>query len=160
MQGRFTESLTKELKKLSLKSSKRVKGREENSKNDFLISRKSNELPLKAKRTWNDIYERGDDSNTSDLDKHDIYSSKKELKAIEDFEDVDDVPEKSNKALNSLNAKRQLLKSSFIKSNKYHINKEILIGSVSKSAYIIKNKESTSFGIKSRSGRNTNLMNL
>ena len=67
--------LSPRVKKLSLKSSKRVKGREENSKNDFLNSKQPIELPLEAKRTWNDTYERGDDSNWSDLDKHDIYSS-------------------------------------------------------------------------------------
>ena len=47
--GRFAESLTQEFEKLSIKSSKRIKGRKENSKNDLHNSRQSIELPLKAK---------------------------------------------------------------------------------------------------------------
>ena len=35
LQGRFAESLTQEFEKLSLKSSKRIKGRKENSKKRF-----------------------------------------------------------------------------------------------------------------------------
>ena len=50
LQGRFAESLTQEFEKLSLKSSKRIKGRKENSKKDLLNSRQSIELPLEAKR--------------------------------------------------------------------------------------------------------------
>ena len=50
LQGRFAESLTQEFEKLSLKSSKRIKGRKENSKKDLLNSRQSIELPLKAKK--------------------------------------------------------------------------------------------------------------
>ena len=50
LQGRFAESLTQELEKLSFKSSKRIKRRKENSKKDLLNSRQSIELPLEAKR--------------------------------------------------------------------------------------------------------------
>ena len=50
LQGRFADSWTQEFKKLSLKSSKRIKGRKENSKKDLLNSRQSIELPLEAKR--------------------------------------------------------------------------------------------------------------
>ena len=50
LQERFAESLTQEFEKLSLKSSKRIKGRKENSKKDLLNSRQSIELPLEAKR--------------------------------------------------------------------------------------------------------------
>ena len=50
LQGRFAESLTQEFEKLSLKSSKRIKGRKENSKKDLFNSRQSIELPLEAKR--------------------------------------------------------------------------------------------------------------
>ena len=35
LQGRFVESLTQEFKKLSLKSSKRIKGRKENNEKRF-----------------------------------------------------------------------------------------------------------------------------
>ena len=37
LQGRFAESLTQEFEKLSLKSSKRIKGRKENSKKIYSI---------------------------------------------------------------------------------------------------------------------------
>ena len=69
LQGRFAESLTQEFEKLSLKSSKRIKGRKENSKNDLLNSRQSIELPLEAKREEleKDIYYKGDDSNVQTL---------------------------------------------------------------------------------------------
>ena len=50
LQGRFAESLTQEFEKLSLKSSKRIKRRKENSKKDLLNSRQSIELPLEVKR--------------------------------------------------------------------------------------------------------------
>ena len=50
LQGRFAESLTQEFEKLSLKSSKRIKGRKENSKKDLLNSRQSIELSLEAKK--------------------------------------------------------------------------------------------------------------
>ena len=50
LQGRFAESLTLEFEKLKLKSSKRIKGRKENSKKDLLNSRQSIELPLEVKR--------------------------------------------------------------------------------------------------------------
>ena len=80
-QGRFAEFLIKEFEKLSLKSSKRIKGRKENSKKDLLNSRQSIELPLKAKREEleKDIYNKGDDSNVSDFDNHDNDSSDNEL---------------------------------------------------------------------------------
>ena len=50
LQRRFAESLTQELEKLSLKSSKRIKERKENSKKDLFNSSQSIDLPLEAKR--------------------------------------------------------------------------------------------------------------
>ena len=68
-------------------------------------------LKKKEKKTWNDIYDRGDNSNASDLDNHDIYSSENDFNSIEDFEGVDDEPKKSNEAFNFFNAKQKLLKT-------------------------------------------------
>ena len=108
MQGRFAESLTQEFEKISLKSSKRIKGRKENSKKDLLNSRQSIELPLYAKREEleKDIYDNWDDSNVSDFDNLFIDSSENELNSIEDFERAEDEEAKreSNESLNSLNA--------------------------------------------------------
>ena len=146
LQGRFAESLTQEFEKLSLKSSKRIKGRKENSKNDLLNSRQSIELPIEAKREEleKDIYDKGDDSNVSDFDNHDIDSSENELNSIEDFERAEDEEAKreSNEYLNSLNAQQQLLKTFMDKGYSiYKIDKENLIDSVSKSTlYYLKNK--------------------
>ena len=112
LQGIFAESITQEFKKLSLKSSKRIKRRKK-SKKDLLNSRQSIELPLEAKREEldKDIYDKGDDSNVSDFDNHDIDSSENELNSIEDFERAEDEEAKreSNESLNSLNAQQQLL---------------------------------------------------
>ena len=81
LQERFAESLTQEFDKLSFKSSQRIKGRKENSKKDLLNSRQSIELLLEAKREEleKDIYDKGDDSNVSDFDNHDIDSSEMNL---------------------------------------------------------------------------------
>ena len=46
-------------------------------------------LKLK-RRLWKDNYDKGDFSNVSDLDNHNIYSSKNELNSIEDIESVKD----------------------------------------------------------------------
>ena len=120
LQGRFAESLTQGFEKLSLKSSK---GRKENRKKDLLYSRQSIELPLEAKREEleKDIYDKGDDSNVSDFDNHDIDSSENELNSIEDFERAKDEEAKreSNESLNSLNAHQQLLKSSWTKDTQF-----------------------------------------
>ena len=138
LQGRFAESLTQELEKLSLKSSKRIKRRKENSRKDFINSRQSIELLLEAKREEleKDIYNKGGDSNVSDFDNHDIDSSENELNSIEDFERAEDEEAKreSNESLNSLNAHQQLLKTFMDKGYSiYKIDKENLIDSVSKS---------------------------
>ena len=138
LQGRFAESLTQEFEKLSLKSSKKIKGRKENSKNDLLNSRQSIKLPIEAKREEleKDIYDKGDDPNVSDFDNHDIDSSENELSSIEDFERVKDEEAKSesNESLNSLNALKQLLKTFINKGYSiYKIDKENLIDSISKS---------------------------
>ena len=115
LKGRFAESLTQEFEKLSLKSSKRIKGRKENSKKDLFNSRQSIELSLEAKREEfeKDIYDKGDDFNVSYFDNHDIDSSENELSSIEDFERAEDEEAKreSNESLNSLNTQQQLLKT-------------------------------------------------
>ena len=79
MQGRFAESWTQKFERLSLKSSKRIKERKENSKKDLFNSRQSIELPFEAKREEleKDIYDKGNDSNVSDFDNHDIDLPKK-----------------------------------------------------------------------------------
>ena len=168
LQERFAESLTQELEKLSLKSSKRRKGRKENSKKDLLNSRQSIELPLEAKREEleKDIYDKGDDSNVSDFDNHDIDSSENELTSIEDFERAEDeeAQRESNESLNFLNAQQQLLKTFMDKGYSiYKIDKENLIDSVSKSTlYYQKNKykENCSFERRPGSGRKPKLKNL
>ena len=137
LQGRFAESLTQEFEKLSLKSSKRIKGRKENSKEDLFNSRQSIELSLETKREKleNDIYDKGDNSNVSDFDNHEIDSSENELNSIEDFEKAEDeeAKRKSNEFLNSLNAQQQLLKTFMDKGYSiYQIDKENLIDSISK----------------------------
>ena len=158
LQGRFAESLTQEFEKLSFKSSKRIKGRKENSKNDLLNSRQSIVLPIEAKREEleKDIYDKGDDSNVSDFDNHDIDSSENELNSIEDFERAEDeeVKRESNKSLNSLNAQQQLLKKFMDKGYSiYKIDKENLIDSVSKSTlYYQKNKYKENCSLERRPG--------
>ena len=137
LQGRFAESLTQEFENLNLKSSKRRKGKK-NSKKDLLNSRQSIELSLEAKREEleKDIYDKGDDSNVSDFDNHDIDSSENELNSIEDFERAEDEEAKRelNESLNSLNAQQQLLKTFMDKGNSiYKIDKGNLIDSISKS---------------------------
>ena len=161
MQRRFAESLTQEFEKLSLKSSKRIKGRKENSKKDLLNSRQSIELPLEAKREElkKDIYDKGDDSNVSDFNNHDIDSSENELNSIEDFERAEDEEAKkeSNESLNSLNAQQQLLKTFMDKGYYiYKIDEENLIDSISKSTLYYqkyKYKENCSFKWRPGSGR-------
>ena len=46
-----------------------------------------NSLSKLKRRTWKYIDDKGDDSNISELDNHDIYTSENELNSIEDFED-------------------------------------------------------------------------
>ena len=62
-------------------------------------------MKLKEK-TWNDTYDRGDDSNSSDLDNHDIYSSENDFNSIEDFEGDDGEPKKLNETFKFFNAKQ------------------------------------------------------
>ena len=83
-----------------------------------------------------DIYDKGDGSNVSDFDNHDIDSSENELNSIEDFERAEDEEAKreSNESLNFLNAQQQLLKTFMDKGYSiYKIDKENLIDSISKS---------------------------
>ena len=145
LQGRFAESWTQKFERLSLKSSKRIKGRKENSKKDLFNSRQSIELPFEAKREEleKDIYDKGDDSNVSDFDNHDIDLPKNELNSIEDFERIEDKEAKreSNESLNSLNAQQQLLKTFMDKGYSiYKIDKENLIDSISKSTLYYQKK--------------------
>ena len=143
LQGRFAESLTQEFEKLSLKSSKRIKGRKENSKKDLLNSRQSIELPLEAKREEleKDIYDKGDDSNVSDFNNHDIDSSENELNSIEDFERAEDEEAKreSNESLNFLNVQKNFLKRSWTKDTQFiRLIKKIWLIQFQNQHYIIK----------------------
>ena len=127
----------------------------------MLNSRQSIELPLEAKREEleKDICDKGDDSNVSDFDNHDIDSSENDQNSIEDFERAEDEEAKreSNESLNSLNTHQQLLKTFMDKGYSiYKIDKENLIDSVSKSTlyYQKKYKENCSFERRPGSGRN------
>ena len=95
-----------------------------------------NSLLKLKERTWKNIYDKGDDSNVSDFDNHDIDSSENELNSIEDFERAEDeeAKRKSNESLNSLNTHQQPLKTFIDKGYSiYKIDKENLIDSISKS---------------------------
>ena len=145
LQGRFAESLTQEFEKLSLKSSKWIKGRKENSKKDLLNSRQSIELTLEAKREKleKDIYDKGDDSNVSDFDNHDIDSSEDELNSIEDFERAEDEKTKreSNESLNSLMHSNNFIKHSWTKDTQFiRLIKRIWLIQFQNQHYIIKKK--------------------
>ena len=54
-------------------------------------------LKQKEKNLKKDIYDKGDDSNISDFDNHDINSSENELNSIEDFERAEDEEAKENR---------------------------------------------------------------
>ena len=51
---------------------------------------------LKKKEDFEKIYDRGYDSNVSDLDNHNINSSENYLNSIEDFEGIEDLETKKN----------------------------------------------------------------
>ena len=111
------------------------------------------------------IHDKGDDSNVSDFDNHDIDSSENELNSIEDFERAEDEEAKreSNESLDSLNAQQQLLKTIIDKGYSYYkIDKENLIDSISKSTlYYQKNmKKTVVLKEDLDQEENLNLMNL